>query len=56
MPKDKRSIWKKTLLRDNLLKWFLKHTKENELKESEYIRDLIREDMKKKLGDGLKRL
>ncbi len=49
---------KKTTLKGTVLKLFNQYTKENEIPEAEYIRDLIREDLKKKykLGDGLKRL
>ena len=55
---DKFAAIKKTTLKGMLLKLFNQYVKENEIPDAEYIRDLIREDLKRKykLGDGLKRL
>ena len=48
----------KTTLKGTTLKLFNRYTKENEIPEAEYMRDLVREDLKKKfnLGDGIKKL
>ena len=55
---EKFAAIKKTTLKGTFLKLFNQYTKENEMKEAEYIRDLIREDLKKKfnLTNGFKKL
>lgn len=40
----------RTYLKGELLQLFTKYIRENDLKEAEYIRDLIRKDLKEKYG------
>lgn len=48
----------KTYLKGTMLQLFVKYTREHEIPESEYVRDLIRDDLKKRynLQDGFKRV
>lgn len=47
-----------TYLKGTTLKLYNQYTRENEIPDAEYLRSLIREDLKKRfnLGDGIKKL
>lgn len=58
MKKNKYIRQVTTYIKGTTLKLYIQYTRENEIPDAEYLRGLIREDLKKRfnLGDGIKKL